>query len=263
MRIIYAGPDHILTVTESSRPEMHKHFFKHIVISYGAPLTFIIDGQKIVTQGIILNSNISHTIICENEKNLNFLWEETSFLSQQIDDLFLKGQTYACLQPDLVKRIQEEKLFFTPISTIQKYEKEFYRYTEILGLMPFIKAKRDERISQILNYLKELTVIEPDIMTTLTEKVHLSQSRLSHLFKQEVGISLSSYLTLLKTSKAYEYVFQGESITEAALKAGFSSSNHFAGTSKSLFGFSPSFLNKESIYLNFTQIRNDRSREDL
>lgn len=254
MRIIYIGTDHILTVAESSQPELHKHFFKHIVISYGVPLTFIIEGERIITQGIIINSNVSHTISCENEKHLNFLFEETSFLSQQIDELFLKGQSYACLQSELVKRIQEEKLFYTPVSNPQKYVKEFYRYTEILGLMPCLKGRRDERISQILVYLKELAIIEPDIMTILTAKAHLSQSRLSHLFKQEVGISLSSYLTLLKTSKAYEYMFRGDSITEAALKAGFSSSNHFAGTSKSLLGFSPSVLNKESIYLNFTEM---------
>lgn len=257
MRIIYSGTDHILTVAESSQPELHKHFFKHILISYGAPLTFVVEGQTIVTQGIIINSNILHTVLCEREKHLNFLFEETSFLSEQIDDIYLKGQAYACLQPELVNRIQEEKMFFTPISRFDIYNQEFYRCMEILGLIPFIKTKRDERVSQILSYLNELTIIEPDIMTVLTEKAHLSQSRLSHLFKQEIGISLSSYLTLLKTSKAYEYVFQGESITEAALRAGFSSSNHFAGTSKSLLGFSPSFLNRESIYLNFTEMQDD------
>lgn len=254
MRIIYSGVDHILTVAESSQPELHKHFFKHILISYGEPLTFTIEGQEIITQGIICNSNILHTVLCKKAKHLNFLLEETSYLSEQIDDLYLKGQPYACIQPELVKQVQEEKLFYTPVSNCTKYYEEFDRCMEILGLIPFIKTKRDERISWILSYLKELKVIEPDIMTVLTEKAHLSQSRLSHLFKQETGISLSSYLTLLKTSKAYEYVFQGESITEAALKAGFSSSNHFAGTSKSLLGFSPSFLNKESIYLNYTEM---------
>jgi AraC-like DNA-binding protein len=252
MRMIYLGRDHILTVAESSQPELHKHFFKHIVMSYGESLHFTVDGQEIVTKGIVINSNIFHTISCEGQSHMNFLIEGTSYLAQQIDDLFLEGKPYAYLPPELVEHIQAEKMFFTPIASSPKYYQNFYHCTEILGLMPFIKRKRDERISHLLIYLKNLTIMEPDIISKLTEKTHLSQSRLSHLFKQEIGISLSSYLTLMKTAKAYEYVFKGESITEAALKAGFSSSNHFAGTSKNLLGFSPSSLNKESIYLNFT-----------
>ncbi|NQX46577.1 helix-turn-helix transcriptional regulator [Paenibacillus tritici] len=54
----------------------------------------------------------------------------------------------------------------------------------------------------------------------------LSNSRLSHLFKENTGISLSGYMVLHKLQKATYLIFEGLSITDAAMAAGFDSPSH-------------------------------------
>ncbi|NLO86193.1 MAG: helix-turn-helix domain-containing protein [Clostridiales bacterium] len=56
------------------------------------------------------------------------------------------------------------------------------------------------------------------------------------MFKEQVKISLSSYIVLIKMQKAAKYVLYGESLTTAALHAGFSGSAHMASTCKRMFG---------------------------
>ncbi|WP_216857302.1 helix-turn-helix domain-containing protein [Paenibacillus tritici] len=49
---------------------------------------------------------------------------------------------------------------------------------------------------------------------------------MSHLFKENTGISLSGYMVLHKLQKATYLIFEGLSITDAAMAAGFDSPSH-------------------------------------
>ncbi len=98
------------------------------------------------------------------------------------------------------------------------------------------KAK-DERIQQIIANIvlgKWLNYSVKEI----AEAVFLSESRLTHLFKEEAGVSLKSYILIRKMERAYKYVSSGGKITQAAQEAGFSSSAHLAYTCKTLTGIS-------------------------
>ena len=75
-------------------------------------------------------------------------------------------------------------------------------------------------------------------MNQLSRLVYLSQSRLSHIFKQQTGITLHSYLAFEKLHKTHQYYIEGKTLTEACLLAGFSSSSHFSATCKRMFGMS-------------------------
>ena len=96
----------------------------------------------------------------------------------------------------------------------------------------------DERMIQVLNFIKKKEEINPDTINEILALIHISQSRLSHLFKEQVGTSLNSYLAMMKLEKAYQYLFCGNNITDAALMAGFDSASHFDETSKNMIGLS-------------------------
>jgi AraC-like DNA-binding protein len=80
--------------------------------------------------------------------------------------------------------------------------------------------------------------IPENAVPLLCQKVYLSQSRLSHLFKEVTGISLSRYLAMEKMRKGYIHFQKHGNITEAAMHAGFDSPSHFAATCKRMFGIS-------------------------
>ena len=110
--------------------------------------------------------------------------------------------------------------------------------TQLLGLDTVGNTLRDERISQVLEYLRSLDEVPEDITAQLCAKVCLSPSRLSHLFKENVGISLHRYLAMDKMRKGYIHFQKYGNITEASMRAGFDSPSHFAATCKRMFGIS-------------------------
>ena len=76
------------------------------------------------------------------------------------------------------------------------------------------------------------------VMDELASRECLSKSRLSHLFTQEMGISLHRYLAFCKMAKASASIAGGASLTDAAIRAGFDSSSHLSATMRRMFGIS-------------------------
>ena len=77
-----------------------------------------------------------------------------------------------------------------------------------------------------------------DPTSAIAEAVFLSESRLTHLFKENVGISLKSYILIRRLEQAYRFVNSGGKVTQAAMESGFASSAHLAYTCKTLTGIS-------------------------
>ena len=116
-----------------------------------------------------------------------------------------------------------------------------------LGFQP-VKRQLDERITGFLNILQDCTCIDHSV-DKFAEELCISTSRLSHLFSEQVGIPLKSYLTLHQLEKAYQDILNGNSITDAAMNAGFDSPSHFAATVKRLMGLPTRRALKDSRFL--------------
>jgi len=74
--------------------------------------------------------------------------------------------------------------------------------------------------------------------------VHLSPSRLRHLFVEQTGLAFKTYLLWLRLVRALEVYAQGRSLTEAAHAAGFSDSAHFSRVFKRTFGLPATTLER-------------------
>ncbi len=86
-------------------------------------------------------------------------------------------------------------------------------------------------------------------ISNFADKVALSFSRLSHLFKEQIGIPLKSYILLHQMERAFQELLTGKSVTGATLPAGFDSPSHFAGTVKRMMGMPVSLSLKDSEFL--------------
>lgn len=110
-------------------------------------------------------------------------------------------------------------------------------------------VKFDRRIALTLEYLHA----ELDHRVTIPElssAVSLSPSRLEHLFREQVGISISRYLLWTRLKKALEMMSPGTSLTDVAHAVGFADSAHLSRTFRRLIGIPPSTLMK-NINLHF------------
>ncbi len=107
----------------------------------------------------------------------------------------------------------------------------------------------DERISKSLHYIRENSEDARLTLSQVADHVHLSPSRVTHLFKAKVGASLQQYLVWTRLTCAMDqFIHQPMNLTEAALAAGFYDSAHFSKHFKALLGLKPSlpYLQKNS-----------------
>jgi AraC-like DNA-binding protein len=107
--------------------------------------------------------------------------------------------------------------------------------------LPVGQQPIDLRVRAVIEFLstaEDLSILDCGM---IGQHVHLSSSRLRHLFKQNVGFSLQCALKLIKLRKAkmllrHSYL----TVKEIGAKAGFNDASHFVRDFKKAYGLRPS-----------------------
>ena len=242
--------DHLFFKALYPSPGMHKHFAKHMIFAPGGLLHCKINRAECSCRGIVIQSNCMHTVLSDKVPMFVYLFDETCKRAECLDELYLKGADYAVLPDDLcdkVSAVLNEKT--NKVQNDDVYASDLYKklsesadadekILKLCGLERGGPLEYDKRIRRVLDIIDTSETLEAGIMYALCKEAFLSESGLSHLFRKQVGISIASYLVFSKLSKTYRYVLSGESVTDAAIHAGFSSASHFAAVNKKLFGLS-------------------------
>jgi AraC-like DNA-binding protein len=170
-------------------------------------------------------------------------------------------------QTDYARRIGQRFSANEGIVILSETETDFCRHSlsSFIGAAQSIEVA-DTAISAILDHLagpsQRTTAPHPRIakallrihqtqaqqlsLKQLATHVALSESRLSHLFKQEIGIPIQRYLLWYKVAAAAFNIGRGMSLTDAAGAAGFADSAHFSRTFRVMFGLTPSQILRRS-----------------
>lgn len=120
------------------------------------------------------------------------------------------------------------------ISLMSEYV--FESENKLIFLKSVNEGKKTQAVRHYIeqNYQKKLSV------SKIAGSVFLSESRLSHLFKKETGISLVGYLNRYRIDKAKELLWQSSlSINDIANEVGFQSLPHFNRIFKDFCKISP------------------------
>lgn len=97
----------------------------------------------------------------------------------------------------------------------------------------------DPRVWQAASCLREHAAGRLTI-TELAESVGMSESRLMHLFKLDAGIPMRRFRLWERMRLLTEHVAAGDSLTMAALAAGFADSSHLSHGFRGMFGLAAS-----------------------
>lgn len=104
----------------------------------------------------------------------------------------------------------------------------------------------DPRIARALDWIAAHPGEDID-GARLAGQVHLSESRFTHLFRQQTGLSLSRYLLWSRLLDGVEALAMHGSLTQAAHAAGFADLAHMSRTFSRTFGVVASELQKMTI----------------
>lgn len=102
----------------------------------------------------------------------------------------------------------------------------------------------DHRIKEILKKI-ENNISRQMIIRELAASVNMSESRLQHLFKQEVQISIIKYANNLRLQKARELLETSHlQVKEIRMKVGLTNESHFQRDFKQKFEATPNNYRK-------------------
>lgn len=247
MNDIFMCGQHYGAITNSIEADLHRHWLLQLFISMDKNLIINVEGQRISCPAIAVNMNTMHEFNSGNSIHFTMLVDPTTQFGRALRIYHLKENPYYIIREDRAAEFQshlldaikgESQNYSVLIEDIVRYFDEY----------PSIQL--DQRIEILLKRLDACDCEEAlHQVRFIANEMSISESRLSHLFKEETGISLKSYIVLHKLQRVYQKILNGESITQAAIASGFDSSSHFAAVNKKMTGMSARDIISDSRFL--------------
>lgn len=211
----------------------HRHHALQISIGLGGAFDFECDGQSVRAEGVVAGSDILHRLDSRGMEVAVLLLEPEEVHARRIRMRWLENNTFVALPPHIVDAARSllARPAPEPTSILNDLAQEFVPDMEPLPPM-------DARIAALLDRLRA----RPGKRVTLRDlakEAGLSDSRLTHLFKEQTGVPIRRYLLWLRLNDAMDRAMAGAALTEAAHAAGFSDSAHLSRTCQKMFGINP------------------------
>ena len=99
----------------------------------------------------------------------------------------------------------------------------------------------DPRVLVAVEYLRQ-RVDQAVSLTEVAKVANLSPDRFRHLFVEETGMPLRTYVLWRRLLHVWTLLSAGETLSSAAHAAGFADSAHLSRTARTMFGLPPSML---------------------
>lgn len=115
---------------------------------------------------------------------------------------------------------------------------------QLLAQLETTSGQLDERVQSCCQYLRQTLPDKLDL-AALAARVSLSSSRLTHLFREELGVAPRRFLLHLKLNRALAHWQRGKSVSQLAVEAGFYDQPHLVRTAREMFDALPSLYVSE------------------
>ena len=221
-------------------PAPHEHFASHLIFGLQQPFLAEVDGCRMPAEGIAIGSGISHTIYTKGPVLVAFL-DALTPLDSCLKKCILRGRSYHHFPSGISQAVSQAWL---TASSPSNGKEAILKLEQLTGLNPDFPVTEDSRILEAADYIHRARNLESLTVQEIARAVCLSESRLSHLFKQEAGISLHLYLANMKLERAFYLIPTGKPLTDICMESGFSSPSHMSDISRKLYGLSMTQVKK-------------------
>jgi AraC family transcriptional regulator len=237
---IYAWPERFLYIGPSTRTSAHRnHAATWLAAHRGTLRVNLASGETLENEVIFVPSEIEFATTEAASIIAALYWEPESESFQraaaQFDATTARG--FKCQYANL----GELEMLYKDGMSLAEADAVLAKIFGLNTLGSAASAFRDARIIEALNFLRDQPEAY-DSLDALAERVHLSPSRFQHLFKEQVGVPVRRYVLWQKMRRALDLAIAGDSLTTAALSAGFSDSAHLSRTVRAIMGIAPEFL---------------------
>lgn len=233
----------VMTDITSAPDTTHHHVAVQLVCSLGGPIEMWTDATGWVeARGTIVATDVEHGIDSRGETAFGGWIDPSSHAGRALREAHLSSGPLSVLDDDLVDEVvalapSHPEVLSDPAKAFETWE----RVLEVVTDLSRGDGPVDPRVLEVLRRVDGLTRLPP--VSELATQVGLSVSRLQHLIRSEVGMSLRRWVLWRRTLAATALMLEdGLPIAEVAHTAGFSDAAHFTRSFSSFFAFPPSVV---------------------
>ena len=230
-RFLYVGPSKATTLHRN-------HAAVWLYASEDKMRVTLVDGTLLENTAVYLPSGTEYATAAATASIAALFWEPESASFHHIAERFENvPRAFQCPHASA----EAWQLLHNPATSLADADEYL---TQMLGLEPIRAVATtpvDARVDAALTFLRESPQLYGSI-EALSDKVHLSPSRFAHVFKTVVGVPVRRYVLWMKMRRALDLAISGQSLTAAALSAGFADSAHLSRTVRAMMGIAPEFL---------------------
>lgn len=249
MNYIIKSGKNLAAVSNTVKAENHKHWMLQMFLGCRGNLDINVAGEEISCKCIVVDMATRHEFKTGEKVHFTILIEPTTETARQIRMNFLGNKPYFILPDEWADQLQRQMNGILKVIDKDKllgFIDQIYKIFHTDKSLPDF----DVRISELLKIFEACEFGQENYnLKYFSDKLSLSPSRLAHLFKEQTGIPLKSYMVLSKLLRAYAVLLKGGNITEAAMASGFDTPAHLARTNKDMTGMSASGILKDSEFL--------------
>jgi|GEM_PF-705678 len=236
-RILVAARD--FELDRSERP--YKRLSATLILGCKQPFVLEVgDGARIESRVALIAPNVLRKKICA--KDANIILMDIPIQSAE----YLQLQKLFDLRSIIIPSIDGfqdimagfESLYAAKMPPAEVSEL-FRQAATILGASVPKKVRIDGRIETVIRLVDDIRFEEVSL-EALAGQVHLSPSRLRHLFKEEMGCTLSHYIRWANVWKAVEIWSESGTLSSVAEAIGFYDLAHLNRAFTEVFGINPS-----------------------
>lgn len=213
-----------LTCVNEISTEMHSHPAIEILFTVAGSFSVHTSKSKVANLSFaIIDSNCLHKII-GNSDNLNILIIERRDKSVReiLSNSGIELNAGFYFESNIIDETRIEKLINDIIST-----------SDSKGY--------DLRVLRAIEFIDKSEVNYTDLIKSLIDETNLSESRISHLFKKDTGVSVKKYFVWSKLKKTINSLLnENIDLYTAMILSGFYDQAHFSKSYKAMIGINPS-----------------------
>lgn len=241
--------DTLVLLTRGMEVEIHRHYAVQLVVSLDRPYPAELDGQTFASiPGFLANAQVPHACRSGGSKLLIISVDAASRKGLLLQQTVLRGKSF-CLLPELAPAAAIRRFIAECNNVTDNMDFDYLRL--LRQMIPPLTREQplDARVARALTLLRHGSGNLPRL-AELSAAVGLSASRFSHLFRDELGISVTSFVLWTRMRKALGLMARpNTTLTAAAHEAGFADHPHFTRTFIRMFGIPPSVLQERAEFL--------------
>ncbi|WP_375177267.1 helix-turn-helix transcriptional regulator [Marinobacter mobilis] len=226
---LYLWPDHWQLVGHLVANKTHRHISASLLLGLDGPFRLECQGRWRTTRAAIVAPDVAQALDPAHTRVWAVQLDPDSAHWLQLKPL-LKGSDSVDLT------LPPEAFSMTEEGDCRAMAE---RLEHLLALLSATPASLDDRVISCCRYLRETLPDKLDL-AALAARVNLSSSRLTHLFRAELGVAPRRFLLHLKMNRALAHWQRGKSVSQLAVEAGFYDQPHLVRTARDMFDALPS-----------------------